>query len=355
MPPSVGDNDWSKFDSWWRSFEQDRDLLLAPGRLRQLQGERGVRDWTTLDALWDAFTEDHELSYFGRDYRDLEAGWEAKGWTTVDTLWDEYADEIETQMVELRALVDDLRTAWTEGACQFDEDPLAANWRPESQYEGPLRTTVIEEDWSQWLAHLLRTSEGPFVQAFLDAPTRPPDSVSREIVFTDGEHMRRIDILVEYDDIGISIEVKKGDPNYGKSPETASLIEQNDERMWSHLLLIQKENATRLPHVFGEESITEEDGKLSIKSEPEIEVRFWRDVSRVLRSILLAGTEPDSHWQASAYLFTTLIEQRVLELQSFAFFEATEGGTDLSRLLALDPATQIEYLRFVSKEDHNHE
>lgn len=39
--------------------------------------------------------------------------------------------------------------------------------------------------------------------------------------------------------------------------------------------------------------------------------------------MLVDRCEGDSHWEASAYLFVTLIEQRVLEFHSFDFVDPT--------------------------------
>jgi hypothetical protein len=76
--------------------------------------------------------------------------------------------------------------------------------------------------------------------------------------------------------------------------------------------------------------------------------------------MLTDGSEPNSHWQASAYLFITLIEQQILELLSVAQIEAaatpskatTAGG--LQQLMAVDPDRQQQYLeRLLSKETHH--
>ena len=372
MLPSVSDGDWSVIDSWWGHFRQERRLILAASHVRRMDSIWKTRNWKSVDSLWDAFEADHELLLAEQHIRELGDDSIADGWTAVDDLWDGYADHQQTDLAELQELMAVLSNAWTDGSSQFDADPLSTNWRPESKYEGPLRTNIDEEDWSQWLAHLLRTSTGEFAQAFLGTPNRPPDRVRREVVFFGEQSNRRADILVEYEDTAVSIEVKNGDDHYGKTPHTAGLIERHDDRDWSHILLLQKDRLPRLRQTFEENLDLSEEEAPTIRSDQsaDIDVRYWQDVSRVLRRMLLDGSEPDSHWEASAYLFITLIEQRVLEFHSGSFFNLASGsgtntdtaGTDkgsvskdLHRLVAVEPSAQIDYLRSVLKEDHENE
>ena len=315
-------------------------------------------DWSGLDQWWESFEADHSLSSTPAHSKPLCKTDRTEEWETVDEFWDSFAGQQQAQLEILRGLMRELRTTWDGGASHFEDDPLTTNWRLESQYEGPLRANIDEEDWSQWLAHLLRTSTGPFLDTLLGMPGRSADGVRREIVFSDGDSTRRIDILVEYADTAVSIEVKTGDENVGKTPETAGLIESNDTRDWSHFLLLQKSNRHRLERAFGERlNGTDADLRIESEQDPDIDVLYWQDVSRVLRRMLLEGREPDSHWQASAYLFVTLIEQRLLKFHSFAFIGPTTeaGATDIQRLVAIEPAAQIDYLRAILQETETHE
>ncbi|EJN59705.1 hypothetical protein HSB1_18630 [Halogranum salarium B-1] len=322
------------------------------------------RNWEDVDYFWDGFKTDHELLFVEQQIRELERTSNEDAWGAIDELWDSYAEHQQTELKELQELMETLGAVWSDEGSQFDSDPLTTNWRPESKYEGPLRTTVNEEDWSQWLAHLLRTSTGSFSQALLGTPNRSPDRVRREVVFSDGQFTRRIDILVEYEDTAVSMEVKNGDTNYGKTPQTAGLVERDDTRDWSHILLLQENKLQRLRQSFGETLDESTERRPTIQSEgyPDIDVRCWKDVSRLLRQMLLDDREPGSHWAASAYLFITLIEQRILELHSFAFVSSpsvtdsdTTATTDLHRLVAVEPAAQINYIRFLLQKDYTHE
>lgn len=386
MSPSVSDESWLTIDDWWGSFKRNRPLILEPPHIRELETTQMEWRWGEIDNLWETFEGDHEIIFTGEQTRALDNHWKEAAWGEVDDFWDSYIQEQWTEIAELQVLLSSLDDVWSDGASSFNDDPLAANSRPEGRFEGPLRPSADEEDWSQWLAHLLRTSNGAFVRDFLGSPNRPPDSVRREVVFFDEESNRRVDILVEYEETAVSIEVKKGDKHYGKTPHTAYLTERHDPRTWSHILLLQKDNLPWLRYSFDGRLDDTEEHNLTIRSEqyPDIEVRYWQDVSRSLRRILVNGGEPDSHWEASAYLFITLIEQRLLGFRSQPFpgpnpatnasntvtgdtgsesgktadtpgSEAFASKTELLPLVTSDPAAQIEYLQSVLREDYDHE
>jgi hypothetical protein len=364
MLSPLSDNDWSSIDSWWGSFKQDEPLIFAPPSIGEMPDVTKSHHWSDLDSLWNTFEVNHELLFTDEHVWRLPDSSKAGAWETVDNLWSSYAEQQQEDLLELQELMADLRETWTAGANQFEEDPLMTNWRSNSQYEGPLRTTINEEDWSQWFSHLLRTSSGSFPHELLGTPDQSPTNVRREVVFFDDNSERRVDILVEYEEFGVSIEVKQGDEHYGKTPETAGLIERNDPRDWSHFFLLQKDKLPRLQRTFGDDLYRSEEGlpKIRSKQSADIDVRYWQDVSRILRQILLDGREPDNHWEASAYLFITLIEQRILGLHSFSFVDAaipSSGdiypATDIHRLVVAELDMQIDYLRALLHEDHNHE
>lgn len=364
MLSPVSVDDWSTVDIWWGDFKDSRSQILAPSAISKMPGVATGQHWGSVDDLWNAFEADHETVFADSAVRGILDDTAADAWNGVDEFWDSYAAQQRADLRELQEVMAAVRAAWRNGASRFDDDPLTTNWRSESQYEGPLRTSVNEEDWSQWLAHLLRTSSGAFAHELLGVPNRPPTTVRREVVFFGDDTRRRVDILVEYEDRGVSIEVKRGDEHYWKTPETAGLVEQADVRDWSHVLLLQEKQRSRLQQTFGSDLKRTKNGSMRIRSgqSNDIDVRYWRDVSRVLRRILMAGREPDSHWEASAYLFITLIEQRILGLHSFSFVDPTTADgiesartADIQRLVVADPIAQIEYLESVLQEDDNHE
>ena len=65
-------------------------------------------------------------------------------------------------------------------------------------------------------------------------------------------------------------------------------------------------------------------------------------------SSLLKDAGPTPHWTASAYLFTTLIEQQILRHYAApsldGYIEAAIGVSDIDRLQSIEPEAQLEYL-----------
>lgn len=363
MPSALAADDWSDIDDWWGSYRATPSSTFAPAQMRSVTARERREDWSVIDGLWTGFRTDYAQRFVKSHQLAVLDRSPADEWSIVDTLWEGYAEEQLPELNHLQDLMASVRERWRGGASQFDADPLTTNWRPASGYQGPLRTSIDEEDWSQWLAHLLRTSTGPFVQAMFGLPNRPPARVRREIVFSDADTGRRIDILVEYPESAVSIEVKNGDTNYRKTLETAKLIEQEMGHEWAHILLLQQANLPQLRRTFDDDEMTTERARPTIQTEtyPPVDVRYWQDVSHTLRRMLDGGHEPDSHWRASAYLFITLIEQRILKLHSMEFIDSErEGGNgspakDLHRLVALEPERQIEYLEALLTEDTTHE
>lgn len=362
LPASV--DDWSETDRWWDAFTSDRQIILAAEQVRRVDDAWKQRHWGSIDQFWDGFEADHELHSTDRFTQRLDQGSKSTAWEEIDSFWASYVADHQSELAELRRLLGAVSDMWEDGASPFDDEPLAADWRSQSSFEGPLRRAVDEEDWSHWLAHLLRQSTGAFPAALLGTPERAPDRVRREVVFHGDRSDRRVDILVEYAGTAVSIEVKTGDEQYGKTPHTAGLVERHDDRDWSHVLLIQRSKHSQLQYTFGDELAQPIDERPVIRAgeSPEVTVRFWQDVSRVLRRLLVQGQESDSHWQASAYLFVTLIEQRLLGFHPVSDLRPAEAGagdriagTDLHQLTGVDPTAQIKYLRRVLTEEDTHE
>ncbi|QSX01091.1 hypothetical protein [Haloterrigena alkaliphila] len=360
LPVSV--DDWPETDRWWDAFTGERQMILAADQVRRVDEAWKQRHWESVDQFWDGFKADHELHSTDQFTQRLDQGSKSTAWEEIDSFWASYVEDHQSELAELQRLLGTVSDMWEDGASPFDDDPLTADWRSQSSFEGPLRRTVDEEDWSHWLAHLLWQSAGAFPAALLGTPDQAPERVRREVVFHGERSNRRVDILVEYAGTAVSIEVKTGDEQYGKTPHTAELVERHDDRDWSHELLIQRSKHSQLQYTFGDELVQPIDERSVIQAgdSPEVTVRFWQDVSRVLRRLLSEGQESDSHWQASAYLFVTLIEQRLLGFHPVSDLCTAEAGDriagmDLHQLTAVDPTAQIKYLRRVLTEEDTHE
>lgn len=276
-------------------------------------------------------------------------------WNAVDQWWSDYARDQESGLIELYNLLEKLNQTWEQSDCRFDQDPLVGDWTETSPQAGPLRTNQ-EENWSQWLAHLIRDSTGEYA-ALLFGPQfdRMPTRVRCERAYHDEElHDRRVDILAEFGGRGITIEVKIGDEHYAKTPQTAYLTEKHHRRdlEWTHYLLLPETKHGELAGVFDDRLDVVEGRRPTISAsgmqECDVTVLYWSEVAQTLRETLLANSESALHWCASAYLFTTLIEEQILQfyaLPSLQEYRQTSlGVSDIERLQSIEPDDQIEYL-----------
>jgi hypothetical protein len=143
-----------------------------------------------------------------------------------------------------------------------------------------------------------------------------PTSVQREVHLPNADGPSRYpDILLFFDDRALSIEVKKNDEHYEKTSHTAGLLERQYSTDWTHVLLLPRYKERVLEETFGDDLVDDESDGLYIDSSESapIDVVYWEEVSLALRSVLRHGGSPDSHWEASAYPFCTLIEQKILQ------------------------------------------
>lgn len=281
-------------------------------------------------------------------------------WQPIDVWWNRYVEEQEDGLIELQNIIDELNSRWAASECLFDRDPLVEDWTETSPRAGPLRTNQ-EENWSQWLAHLVRSSGGDFSRELFGTQFGlGPERVRCERAYHDDElHDRRVDILAEFVDRGVSIEVKIGDEHYRKTPQTAYLTECHHRRNldWTHTLLLPESKQASLQATFG--ARMDADGvrpRITATGPREVDVTvvYWQEVSRALRRTLLDDFEGSAHWEASAYLFVTLIEEKILRFYAYpsvkTYLASSLGISDISRIQSIDPEDQITYLTTVLEE-----
>jgi len=127
----------------------------------------------------------------------LNDNMKANDWEEIDPWWKVHAREQQEELVELYKLMEDLSEKWKRSDSRFDQDPLAVDWSESSNKTGPLNTGR-EENWSDWLAHLIRSSPGYFIrELFVEEFDSEPEYVKREKAFQDEEESdRRADILL---------------------------------------------------------------------------------------------------------------------------------------------------------------
>lgn len=284
-------------------------------------------------------------------------------WHVVDEWWPRYTDGLTTELVELHDVLRELNEQWEASACPFDVDPLAINWTTDIPQSGPLQTNQ-EENWSRWLAQLIRDSRGAFTAAVFDTGLDPQAlQVRCEKAFQDEQlHDRRVDIIARDANRGVTIEVKIEDEHYEKTGQAAYLAEKNDprDRTWAHYLLLPKRKSDKLHESFGDQ-VRESDSRIHIDpvngEERPVVVLYWSEIARAIRQAILTDAEPSDHWRASGYLFTTLIEQRIMDCYPLSTIEriqtARVGISDVTRLQTINPAEQLVHLKATNTEVHH--
>jgi hypothetical protein len=228
----------------------------------------------------------------------------------------------------LAASADALRIAlarWDDVLRDLGGDPAREDW---SAFR-PLRLSR-EEDWSDWLAHLLETARSGRFPARLFG--RDPAagarwrlaSCVREVVAED----YRADLVLRFaSGDWAHVEVKVGDLSLAKTPDTgAALRRAEGGTCRGDYLLLPEEN---LLHWEG-----------ASRAAPEacarVEVRTWHDVARALRESLAdRGTESPT-WRAWAWAFLGAVEQTCL-----GFPRVSPEGPRRPRV---DDVRRLEYL-----------
>ncbi|HEY1663861.1 MAG TPA: hypothetical protein VGI03_15695 [Verrucomicrobiae bacterium] len=173
----------------------------------------------------------------------------------------------------------------------------------------PLRSSR-EEDWSDWLAWVLETSQAGVLAESLfgkymncEAKTFTTPEVNREVQIDN----RRADVVAFWRTEQIThIEVKIWDRNFEKTFETArKLREIEPSGNWNDFILIPSESR---------ESWIEAVKTFSGYGMHKIEVIFWDDVVRGLRKCLWNEHE-SILWRAWAWTFCNVIERKILGLR----------------------------------------
>jgi hypothetical protein len=292
----------------------------------------------------------------------MDSIWRNNLWSEFDRWWDTYRSAREKEFSELLAEMKAADRAWAAGDGQINADPLSKDWQTAQGSTGPIRISR-EEDWSYGLAHLLRSGDGQLITELIgEMDSHRATSVKTEAHLPGGEETTRYeDILLTGSEGGISVEVKVGDTNLQKTLDTAALVEKHYNGDWTHVLLLPKHQRPALEETFGNGLFDPESGSPIVRSEQsaDVKVRYWREVSAALRTILQRGCELNPHWIASAYVFCTLIEQRIMGLIPRPIVERLSnaaGVVDDEASLSIeigDIENEIEYLQATTEEKHH--
>lgn len=316
-------DDWLPLDPWWDTYvattspasvESDT-LALDAQWLDDIPEE--TASWWELFATSGSWSDEETIVLGGHAIDDL--------WNDLDPWWMAYIRVREADVSKLQKTLNESEELWEQQGGHLNADPLSADWAQDLRAGDPLYPGV-EEDWSDWLAQLLRADDGRFHRELFGRDIGVPRSVEREDYLPGSKVTDRYaDIVVTTHSDGISVEVKIGDTEYGKTTDTVELIEEQYYHEWEHYLLLPEWNMSALRSKSEIDDGRDEDNSqkedesgraapmIPTESTEDIEILYWSDVSRALRTVLLDSTDQQPHWAASAYLFCTQIEQQILE------------------------------------------
>ncbi len=229
-------------------------------------------------------------------------------WDSADVI----SVALQKAAAQIQGRLDKTLAHWDIKLGQLGGDPQRHEW----QHFRPLRLRR-EEDWSDWLAHLLATSKsgqlGYKLFREIVGSKRQGDfsrpEVEREVVVGN----RRADIvLVTGDRVGIHVEVKIWDRQFEKTSETSALVADAfvskrgpPVTVWHNVLLVPEDP---------KEGVVLDEYHTGVEIEPMV----WAHVANSIRSIL-AGADSDVEeisWRVWAWSFVGCIEQQILKFNA---------------------------------------
>jgi len=355
---------WSTLDSWWDTYATTVESVATRPDTLALDSRWYDDVVKGADSWWESFTEIQSESYTGESVPKIHTF--NYFWKTLDPWWSIYISGRGDDVARLQAALDGSNVLWKQRGGHLNQDPLSTGLDQGMRHSDPLNPE-IEEDWSDWLAHLLRTDKESFRRELLGDGFGEFRSVEREDYLPEtGGIDRYADIVLITASDGISIEVKIGDTNYTKTTHTAELLEAHYDHEWHHFLLLPEWNVPALRASINTDSteaesdtVEDERPMLATDKTPDVEVLYWSDISRTLRTVLLNSNEQHSHWAASAYLFCTLIEQVILGFSPKPTIDRLATGADTATVFesASVPINnlkaQTEYLQEFIEADVN--
>jgi hypothetical protein len=230
-----------------------------------------------------------------------------RGWTPDWTVFDEFRRPlIPAWSPAIDGWLEQVKAFGTEEAHAIRQ--LLAHWKTALGEDGdpsftdwhlfrPLRLSR-EEDWTDWLAHLLEARDGQAIAARLFPPADPANELEaaiREDRVLDGK--RRADLVLLWSgNQAAHVEVKVGDEQFEKTAETGEGCRKKYGRSGpANYVLIPEESheAWRAAEQRGVRFVT------------------WDDVVVELRRELL-NTITSLHWRAFAVAFCGAVEQQLL-------------------------------------------
>lgn len=248
-------------------------------------------------------------------------------WDSADVI----SVALQKAAAQIQGRLDKILARWDIKLRQLGRDPQRYEW----QHFRPLRRRR-EEDWSDWLAHLLATSKSgqlgyklfrEIVDSKMQGDFSHPE-VEREVVVRN----RRADIvLVTGNRVGIHVEVKIGDTHFEKTGETSALVadtfvpKRGPVMVWHNVLLV--------PEDLKEGEVLDEH-----HTGVKIKLMVWAHVARSIRAVL-AGADSDAEeisWRVWAWTFIGCIEQKILGFNATMRWPAQSPSLALRLLYHLE-------------------
>lgn len=246
----------------------------------------------------------------------------ARGWGASDA----WAQSFKSAMAAAGEQLDECLRAWDERLTDIDGDPSRVDW---TNFR-PLRLSR-EEDWSDWLAHLVLTAgSGRFAARLLTGEARDVErwrvlEVDREVSTPAGY---RADIVFRFrEGSWAHVEVKIGDLDLEKTFSTTDALRgvEQGELRGEYVLILASDvgywNAVK--------------SKIGGRADA-IGTITWNDVAAALRAELLERDE-STRWRVWAATFLGAIEQRLLGYQCVGTDDIANGkyrlrGRDVERI-----------------------
>lgn len=243
-------------------------------------------DWQIFDVMLDLVPE--------------ETIQKTADWLVFESLF-ETADRLNAQ---LESMIDDKLVIWNNRLRDFGGDPSLMDW---TKFR-PLRLDR-EEDWSDWLAFLISSSDsGCFAytlfrfEGFSVSDYVRPPTVHREPVAGDC----RGDVLVRWGDGRYTnIEIKIGDPGLEKTYYTARKLRERhleEDTDWLDVIILMKSQVSDWQRIEEEH-------------DEAVHAITWEEVALSLRTSLL-NSEETLTWKAWAYAYLGAVEETLLRYPS---------------------------------------
>lgn len=231
----------------------------------------------------------------------METVYSPQEWQLVADLIEKSEQAIKPHIEECR----DWELRWEKRLRPLCGDQAAINW---NKFR-PLRRNR-EEDWSDWLAWLLETSQTGCLADSLfskDMKCQLETFISPTVERETSLENRRADIVISWKTKQMThVEVKIWDENFDKTFETSIQLHKSvPDRDWNDFILIPNQS---------QEAWNEVAQKYSNNESVNVTVILWDDVARGLRRCLWHERE-SVFWRAWAWVFCSVIEKELLGLE----------------------------------------